>query len=83
MTYGPISTAVCVGPSFQSYTGGVFETDECTEVNHAVVLTGWDDTQGNNGVWILRNSWGTGWGEDGYMRIGYGISGVGSCANYI
>ncbi|MCD6210446.1 MAG: hypothetical protein J7J01_06095, partial [Methanophagales archaeon] len=85
MRYGPVSAAVCVGPYFQDYTGGVFETDEfCPDgPNHAIVLTGWDDTQGNNGVWFLRNSWGSDWGESGYMRIGYGISAVGSCANYI
>lgn len=87
-THGPISVAVCVGPAFQSYEGGVFETDEssyCGEdvVNHGIVLVGWDDNQGENGGWILRNSWGPGWGEDGYMRIGYGISIVGSCASYI
>ena len=85
MRYGPVSAAVCVGPYFLNYTGGVFETDEfCPDgPNHAIVLTGWDDTQGNNGVWFLRNSWGSDWGESGYMRIGYGISAVGSCANYI
>jgi len=65
--HGPVSVAICVGPQFQSYTGGVFETDEWWRclggVNHAVVLVGWDDSQGSNGVWYLRNSWGEGWGE--------------------
>ena len=85
MRYGPVSAAVCVREHFLNYRGGVFETDEfCPDgLNHAIVLTGWDDTQGNNGVWFLRNSWGPYWGESGYMRIGYGISAVGSCANYI
>jgi hypothetical protein len=44
------------------------------------VLVGWDDSQG---TWRLRNSWGSGWGEGGYMNIKYGISNVGYSANYI
>ena len=37
--------------------------------NHAIVLTGWDDSKG---AWRLRNSWGTSWGSSGYMWIKYG-----------
>lgn len=91
--YGPVSAAVCAGLSWGGYDSesGVFDTDETQwciniygqSVNHAIVLVGWDDTQGTNGVWILRNSWGPGWGEDGYMLIEYGISDVGYAANYI
>ncbi len=84
-TYGPVAAAICAGDDFQGYTGGVFATDEAADcdrgdVNHAVILVGWDDTKQ---VWRLRNSWGTGWGEDGYMWIGYGTSNVGYAANYI
>jgi len=87
--YGPVYVSVCAGPAFQSYNGGVFSTDESSScgggTNHGVVLVGWDDTQGASGVWYLRNSWGTWWGESlsgapagkGYMRIEYGTSNVG------
>ena len=82
--YGPVATAIRSGYSaFWNYTGGVFETHDPSDPDHAVVLVGWDDTQGTSGVWILRNSWGTSWGESGYMRIGYGVSSVGTAANYI
>ncbi len=81
--HGPVGTAVCVNSAFQNYRAGVFQGPGCTAVNHAVVLVGWDDEQGEEGVWLLRNSWGAGWGEEGYMRIGYGVSNVGFGANYV
>jgi len=80
---GPVASAVCVSSAFQSYEGGVFEGPGCTIVNHAVVLVGWDDEQGDSGVWLLRNSWGSEWGDGGYMRIPYGLSSVGFGANYV
>lgn len=73
MDYGPLSVACCVNSAFQAYTGGVFSGPTCSDINHGVTLVGWDDTQGAGGVWIIRNSWGPGWGEDGYMRIEYGV----------
>ncbi len=87
--YGPVAAAVAVGSAFQGYSEGVFDNDESGSVgiNHAIVLVGWDDAYSwdgeTYGVWILRNSWGSGWGEGGYMYITYGTSRVGYAANYI
>jgi hypothetical protein len=84
MTYGPVSVACAVTHAFGAYTGGVFnENDPHAGINHAVVLVGWDDNQGANGVWFMRNSWGPGWGEDGYMRIEYGCCKIGFAACYV
>jgi len=83
MDHGPISIAFHVGSAFQAYTGGIFTACGVGAINHAVVLVGWDDTQGLEGVWLLRNSWGPNWGEDGYMRIKYNCEGFGTGANYI
>ena len=85
VTYGPVAVSVYANWAFQTYGGGVFnacENDQGT--NHAVVLVGWDDNQGTDGVWILRNSWGSGWGQGGYMLIEYGCSvvGIGACWSY-
>jgi putative hemolysin len=80
MTYGVVDAAVYVDNAFDSYDGGVHDDNNntCssgwyTTSNHAISLVGWDDNppEGGGGVWILRNSWGTSWGESGYMRIRY------------
>jgi predicted secreted protein len=77
--HGPISVAVCAGSAMSRYTGGVFSS-HCSSVNHGVVLTGWDD---DGGYFHMRNSWGTHWGESGYMRIKYGVSQIGYGATYV
>lgn len=89
--YGPVSVAVCAGGYFMIYTGGVYDIEAIcpswNPVNHGVVLVGWDDNYEYNGntygVWFLRNSWDTDWGENGYMNIEYGCSKVGYAAAYI
>jgi len=79
--HGPVSAAVCVNTAFQSYKSGVFNpTTSCQTINHAIVLVGWDDSLG---AWRLRNSWGSSWGESGYMWIAYGKNQVGYSANYV
>ncbi len=84
LDYGPVSVAVTANSAMQAYGGGVFNGCMSGEINHAVTLVGWDDNQGDNGVWFMRNSWGAGWGEEGgYMRIPYGCSSIGYAACYI
>jgi C1A family cysteine protease len=84
MTYGPISVSCAVTDAFAAYSGGVFNIDDPhAQINHAVALVGWDDTQGDHGVWFLRNSWGPDWGEHGYMRIEYGVCKIGYGACYV
>lgn len=66
---------------FQLYSSGVF-TGLCgTNLDHGVVLVGYGSLDGSD-YYILRNSWGTSWGVDGYMYLGRGSeynSGQGQC----
>jgi hypothetical protein len=80
-TYGSVSAAVYVDRYFQAYTGGTFTSckKKVNSINHAIILCGWDDARG---AWLLKNSWGTGWGEDGFMWMKYGCNNVGYSACY-
>ncbi len=75
-TYGPVTAGVCVDSGWYSYSGGVYNpsSNQCNGyTNHQIVLVGWDDSTSS---WILRNSWGSSWGEGGYMRIRWDTSGT-------
>jgi len=60
----PNSVAIQADTSyFQSYTGGIMSGTACgTSIDHAVVIVGYG-TSGGVPYWLVRNSWGTGWGE--------------------
>jgi C1A family cysteine protease len=81
-TYGGVGAAVYVDSLWQAYTSGCFDGNASGSCNHAIQLVGWDDTKCSGGAWRLKNSWGTGWGESGFMWIGYGSQQVGYAANY-
>ena len=103
-TYGPISIALLSTPNFRAYTGGVFKEDlpdsvrydtvglgklKTYNANHGVTLIGWDDRLG---AWLIKNSWGTGWGEwagpgfsreRGYGLVSYGSNNIGLAAAWV
>lgn len=82
--HGPVAAAVYATESFVSYSGGVFnEFDEgegTSSVNHAILITGWDDAEQ---AWIIKNSWGTWWGEQGFGRIRYRSNHIGFGAAWV
>ena len=85
-SYGPLACYVKMSKSFIAYTGGVFNDHDGEKIeltDHAVVIIGWDDNQGAAGAWIVKNSWGTSWGDDGYGYMQYGVNLIGAGASYI
>ncbi|PRP91742.1 Outer membrane protein assembly factor BamD [Enhygromyxa salina] len=75
--YGAVTAAVAATSNFIAYSSGTFDEKSNATINHAVTLVGWDDSRN---AWLLRNSWGTNWGEDGYMWIDYDSNSVGAYA---
>ncbi len=79
--HGPVVGAVHAGTkAFKAYAGGVFNENDQGRLDHAILLVGWHD---NKGAWLMKNSWGTGWGEDGYMWISYTSNRIGSFAAWV
>ncbi|KAL2906332.1 Cysteine proteinase RD21A [Bienertia sinuspersici] len=69
VAHQPVSVAIeAGGRALQLYQSGVF-TGHCgTNIDHAVVVVGYGSENGSD-YWIVRNSWGNKWGEDGYFRM--------------
>jgi len=75
---GPVSAYVDA-ELWQTYTGGIF-AEKCTGgLDHAVLVVGYG-TQTGQDYWIIKNSWGTAWGEAGYIRLLRHQSGQGLCS---
>jgi len=74
--YGPLPTTMDVyGDFYPVYPGGVYRQNSDEFVfGHCVTIMGYDNTWGGEGegYWIVKNSWGPEWGEDGWFRIAYG-----------
>ena len=76
---------------FFDYESGVYQSTTCgntsATVNHAVLIVGYgSDIEYSQGMpyWIVKNSWGWGWGNEGYFYIERGVNmcGLAACASF-
>ncbi|XP_066475809.1 dipeptidyl peptidase 1 [Tiliqua scincoides] len=75
--HGPMAVAFEVYPDFMHYKGGIYHHTGLMDpfnpfelTNHAVLLVGYgSDPSSGEQFWIVKNSWGTAWGENGFFRI--------------
>jgi len=66
----PLSICADAQP-WMDYSGGIFPANQCsTTIDHAIQITGYSPNQG--GYWVVRNSWGTDWGLNGFIYLQYG-----------
>ncbi len=86
MDYGAVQTAMYYSDSYYNSSTHSYYYSGASYSNHAVVIVGWDDsynrsnfspTPSGNGAFIIRNSWGDSWGEQGYFYVSYYDSRIG------
>jgi C1A family cysteine protease len=71
-TYNTAPLSICVdATTWQTYTSGIITKNCGTQIDHCVQIVGWGQ-QGAVNYWEVRNSWGTTWGEDGFIRVEMG-----------
>jgi C1A family cysteine protease len=82
--YGPIAACVKVTPALQAYKSGIFDefapVSGERDINHAITIVGWDDGKES---YLVKNSWGTQWGDRGYVWIKYGCNNIGYGAAWV
>lgn len=74
----PVSIVLgATGRDFQLYDRGVF-TGSCSGTNHVMVIVGYGSENAQD-YWLLKNTWGFGWGDDGYIKIDRNAKRIGAC----
>ncbi len=81
--YGPIAVGIHANNDFSHYKQGIFDSNCEDRITHAVVVVGYGhDKPSNKDYWIIKNSWGENWGENGYIRMRRNNNNMCSIASY-
>ena len=72
---GPIACGIDATP-IEDYVSGIVNSS-ASNINHIISVVGWDVDESNTEYWIVRNSWGTYWGEKGWFRVKTNINSLG------
>lgn len=90
MEYGGVEWSYLHFGSYYNSDTGAYFCNDYTQTNHSITVVGWDDNYSrdnfkssqdlpeNNGAWIVRNSWGRDYGDNGYIYISYEDTTLGS-----
>jgi len=75
-TNGPLAIAVDAEQGWQTYKSGIITNCNGRQLDHGVLIVGFGTSTDSPAVdyWIVKNSWGTSWGEAGYIRLGRGTN---------
>lgn len=83
MNQGVVAIALAAGNNiFSLYKEGILDNTSCPDtIDHGVAIVGWGNESGKD-YWVMRNSWGAGWGDQGYIKIA-AYEGDGICASQL
>lgn len=83
-TNGPVETWMSVYYDLYYYNSGIYTPTTSNFVGyHAVKIIGWGHDQYAGNYWIVQNSWGTFWGENGFFRIAFGASNIDDITHFV
>lgn len=81
LSLGPVSVTVDADSDyFRNYSSGVITAEDCgSKLDHAITAVGFGTDENGVDFYLVRNSWGAAWGDNGYLKIGRNGDGYGIC----
>ena len=75
MNNGPVAAGFRVSDDFKAYKSGIYYSTDCNSQlpTHTILIIGWGTENGTD-FWLIQNSWGTTWGDNGYAKIRRGVN---------